>query len=47
MKKGQTAEGLVVELKFPNKAIVKCENGELCVVKGALPGQRVHFRSIR
>ena len=43
MKKGQTAEGLVVELKFPNKAIVKCENGELCVVKGALPGQRVSF----
>lgn len=43
MKKGQTAEGVVIEVKFPNKAVVECENGEACIVKGALPGQRISF----
>ena len=43
MKKGQIAEGQVIEVKFPNKAVVECEDGALCVVKGALPGQKVSF----
>lgn len=43
MKKGQVAEGQVIEVKFPNKAIVQCEDGTLCTVKGALPGQKVSF----
>ena len=63
MKKGQIRTGIVEEVKFPNKAVVRlfaqdtaepgtpaCETGEtgeagaqpeICVVKGALPGQKV------
>lgn len=47
MKKGQVREGVVESLKFPNKAIVRllpsetAAADEYCVVKGALPGQRV------
>lgn len=40
MKKGQQIEGVVTRIDFPNKGIVTCEEG-LCVVKNALPGQRV------
>lgn len=43
MKKGQTAEGRVIEVKFPNKAVVQCEDGALCTVKGGLPGQKLSF----
>lgn len=43
MKKGQIAEGKVIEVRFPNKAIVQCEDGTLCTVKGALTGQRISF----
>ena len=42
MKKGQVYEGIVERMDFPNKGIVKTEEGS-CVVKNALPGQRVSF----
>ncbi|MCM1201984.1 MAG: 23S rRNA (uracil(1939)-C(5))-methyltransferase RlmD [Bacteroides fragilis] len=40
MKKGQVLEGVVARVDFPNKGIVETEEG-ICVVKNALPGQRV------
>ena len=40
MKKGQIIEGIVQRVDFPNKGIVQTEDG-ICVVKNALPGQRV------
>lgn len=40
MKKGQVIEGIVQRVDFPNKGIVACEEGT-CVVKNALPGQKV------
>lgn len=40
MKKGQIVQGIVERVDFPNKGIVICEEGN-CVVKNALPGQRV------
>ncbi len=42
MKKGQIYEGIVERVDFPNKGIVKTEEGS-CVVKNALPGQKVSF----
>lgn len=47
MKKGQVYEGIVERIDFPNKGIVivEEENGSQgkCVVKNALPGQKVRF----
>lgn len=47
MKKGQVYEGIVDRIDFPNKGIVIVneENGtqSKCVVKNALPGQKVRF----
>ena len=43
MKKGQIVEGTVTDVKFPNKSIVKCEEGEV-IVKGLIPGQSVSAR---
>lgn len=40
MKKGQTIEGIVSKVSFPNKGIVEAESGWL-EVKGVLPGQKV------
>lgn len=40
MKKGQILEGIVQRVDFPNKGIVETAEG-VCVVKNALPGQRV------
>ncbi len=40
MKKGQIVTGIVERVDFPNKGIVKTEDG-VCVVKNALPGQKV------
>ena len=40
MKKGQMIEGTVERIDFPNKGIVRTEDG-VCVVKNALPGQKV------
>lgn len=42
MKKGQVLEGIVERVDFPNKGIVRCEEG-VCVVKNSLPGQKVSF----
>ena len=42
MKKGQVYEGIVERIDFPNKGIVIVDN-EKCVVKNALPGQKVRF----
>lgn len=40
MKKGQIVEGIVQRMDFPNKGVVETEEG-VCIVKNALPGQRV------
>lgn len=40
MKKGQIVEGIVQRVDFPNKGVVETEEG-VCIVKNALPGQRV------
>lgn len=42
MKKGQAYEGLVERTDFPNKGVVKTEEG-LASVKGTIPGQKVSF----
>ncbi len=44
MKKGQIYQGVAGEIKFPNRTVVKTEEGELCTVANALPGQVVEFR---
>ena len=46
MKKGDLIEGVVREVKFPNKGIVETEEG-ICVVKNAITGQKVRAGSIR
>lgn len=40
MKKGQMISGTVERIDFPNKGVIKTEEG-ICIVKNALPGQRV------
>jgi len=42
MKKGHVYEGIVERIDFPNKGIVRTEEG-ICVVKNSLPGQKVSF----
>ncbi|MCR5719361.1 MAG: 23S rRNA (uracil-5-)-methyltransferase RumA, partial [Lachnospiraceae bacterium] len=42
MKKGQIYEGLVEKVIFRDKGLVSCE-GETCVVKACLPGQKIKF----
>lgn len=44
MKKGQTAEGVIVKNDFPNKSILYTEDGEKVIVKNGIPGQKVRFR---
>lgn len=43
MKKGQIIEGVIERVDFPNKGIMKKDEGS-CVVKNALPGQTVSCR---
>ena len=43
MKKGDLIEGVVREVKFPNKGIVETEDG-VCIVKNAITGQKVQAR---
>lgn len=43
MKKGQICEGTVERVAFPNKGIVKMEDGKTAVVKNVIPGQRISF----
>ncbi len=42
MKKGQELTGIVERVDFPNKGIVRTEEGQ-CVVKNVLPGQKITF----
>ena len=44
MKKGETGEGLVTRVMFPDKAEVITEEGERVLVKYGLPGQTLRFR---
>lgn len=41
MKKGQTVTGVVEQLKFPNKGIVKVDDDSYVVVKNTIPGQTI------
>lgn len=38
MKKGQIYQGVCGEIRFPNRAVVKTEEGETAIVANALPG---------
>ncbi len=42
MKKGQITEGVVERVDFPNRGIVRTEEGRV-VVKNAIPGQRIRL----
>lgn len=42
MKKGQVLTGIVEKVDFPNKGVVRTEEGK-CIVKNVLPGQKVTF----
>ena len=42
MKKGQSYQGKVEKINFPNKGIVRCED-EVAIVKNCIPGQTVSF----
>ena len=42
MKKGQVCVGIVERVDFPNKGIVKVDEGT-CVVKNSLPGQKIEL----
>lgn len=41
MKKGQIVEGVIERVEFPNKGILRTEEGAQVVIKNAVPGQRV------
>ncbi len=41
MKKGQIIEGVIERVDFPNKGIIKTEEGKQVIVKNAIPGQKV------
>ncbi|MEG2095035.1 MAG: 23S rRNA (uracil(1939)-C(5))-methyltransferase RlmD, partial [Lachnospiraceae bacterium] len=41
MKRGQICEGIVEKVTFPNKGIVRLEDGMLVTVKNVIPGQKV------
>jgi 23S rRNA (uracil-5-)-methyltransferase RumA len=43
MKKGQSGEGKVCEVLFPNKGVVRTAEGERVIVKNTIPGQEVSF----
>ena len=43
MKKGQICQGIVERVAFPNKGIVRLEEGKTAVVKNVIPGQKVSF----
>ena len=42
MKKGEILEGIIERVDFPNKGIVKTEEGTV-IVKNGMPGQKVRF----
>ena len=41
MKKGQVLQGTVAYVDFPNKGVVKVEEGKQVIVKNVLPGQEI------
>lgn len=41
MKKGQIIEGIIERVDFPNKGIIKTEEGKQVIVKNGVQGQRV------
>ena len=44
MKKGQTYEGIIGKVEFPNKGIVTVEGEEKpVIVKNGIPGQKIKF----
>jgi tRNA/tmRNA/rRNA uracil-C5-methylase (TrmA/RlmC/RlmD family) len=43
MKKGQSGEGVVCEVLFPNKGVVRTGDNERVIVKNTIPGQEVSF----
>ena len=43
MKKGQIYAGTVEKVAFPNKGIVRTEDGKIAVVKNVTPGQKISF----
>ena len=42
MKKGEILEGVIQHVEFPNKGIVKTDEGTV-IVKNGMPGQKVRF----
>nr|MCR5302216.1 23S rRNA (uracil(1939)-C(5))-methyltransferase RlmD [Lachnospiraceae bacterium] len=44
MKKGQEYTGSVSTIRFPNKGVVTTQDGEKCIVKNVIPGQKIRFR---
>ena len=43
MKKKEIIEGIVTRVDFPNKGVIETADGK-CIVKNALPGQKVSCR---
>ena len=43
MKKGQICQGIVERVAFPNKGIVRLEEGKIAVVKNVISGQKISF----
>ena len=41
MKKGQIVEGIIERVDFPNKGILRAEEGTRVIVKNAIMGQKV------
>ena len=41
MKKKELIEGVITRVDFPNKGIIELPDGGRCIVKNALPGQKV------
>jgi tRNA/tmRNA/rRNA uracil-C5-methylase (TrmA/RlmC/RlmD family) len=41
VKKGEQIEGVVTRVDFPNKGIVRTDEGEQVTVKNVLEGQRI------
>ena len=41
MKKGQIVEGIIEQVDFPNKGVLRTEEGAQVIVKNSIPGQRV------
>ena len=43
MKKGETGEGVIEKVDFPNKGVITTEDGEKIIIKNVAPGQKVRF----